>query len=65
MEKDTGVFLLRGPRFEMEPVYNGTIFNSTVKVQLYGFFSVLISKIIPVAGSAASVLPLVKDSKLW
>ncbi len=29
MEKDTGVFLLRGPRFEMEPVYNGTIFNST------------------------------------
>ena len=41
MEKDTGVFLLRGPRFEMEPVYNGTIFNSTVKVQLYGFFSVL------------------------
>ena len=25
----------------MEPVYNGTIFNSTVKVQLYGFFSVL------------------------
>ena len=25
----------------MEPVYNGTIFNSTVKVQLYGFFSFL------------------------
>jgi hypothetical protein len=35
----TGVFLLRGPRFVMEPVYNRLIFNSTVKVQLYGFFS--------------------------
>jgi hypothetical protein len=45
MEKDTGVFLLRGPRFEMEPVYNGTIFNSTLKVQLYGSFTVLNSRI--------------------
>ena len=25
----------------MEPVYNRTIFNSTFKVQLYGFFSFL------------------------
>ena len=25
----------------MEPVYNRLIFNSTVKVQLYGFFSFL------------------------
>ena len=26
--RDTGVFLLRGPRFVMEPVYNRLIFNS-------------------------------------
>jgi hypothetical protein len=39
----------------MEPVYNGTIFNSTVKVQLYGFFSVLSSALHEYGGSAPRV----------
>ena len=39
--------LVRGPRFVKEPVYNRTIFNSTFKVQLYGFFLCLSCAICP------------------
>ena len=38
---DTEVFSLRGPRFWIEPVHNRIIFDSSLKVQLLGCFTIL------------------------